>query len=340
MSNAARVVRGPAPAQCSNDVDLRTALRHAPVLPAPATVEDLLARLDAQAVADESADLAEIILDAHYPDVPERTVAFEQAQRHSTNFFEPISRTANSNVPLPAPPRIYRSHGHRSRSYGFFRALLLLAMLCGVASFAWQWASPVEDPPSPLAASAPDAEELVTPAPDSAEIEYSGIVDFEGPEPSSDIPGPAAAGEQPHLSAEAQDPEPRTGEPSLDRESLQALVSASEEVAITRSADERQAPSRATGPYGAWAASPSACSPRMQRRGHLLTRISQRGARAGNTVCAFEKTTPRKGGYDIVASCSDGKTTWTSNVRLSVSEDRLTWTSEKGATTYVRCSPR
>jgi hypothetical protein len=293
-------------------------------------VEDLLARLDAQAVADVSADLAEIILDARYPDVPGQLVSFEQDRSNPANFFEPISLTANTNIPLPAPRRSYRLLG----------TMLALAMFCGAAPFAWQLTAPLDEPPSPL----------VTSAPAPAEIVYSGIVSFEGPEQSTNVSEVADEGEQPHDSAALHHPEPGpstdepslvfpTEEPPLGREALRELVSASEDVVI-RSTSERQEQPSTTGPYGTWAASPNACTPRMQRRGHLLTRIYPQGARAGDTVCTFERTTPRKGGFDILASCSDGKTTWRSNVRLSLNGGRLTWASEKGATIYVRCLPR
>ena len=88
---------------------------------------------------------------------------------------------------------------------------------------------------------------------------------------------------------------------------------------------------------GIWAASPEACTPAMQEEGHLLARIGARGGRAGDTSCRF-KTIRREGNtWHINAACSDGKTSWRSDVRLSLTRGRLTWTSQKGSKTYARC---
>jgi hypothetical protein len=46
-----------------NDADLRVVLRHIPILPAPKTIEDLVARLDRRATG-ASAALAQIVQDA------------------------------------------------------------------------------------------------------------------------------------------------------------------------------------------------------------------------------------------------------------------------------------
>ena len=88
---------------------------------------------------------------------------------------------------------------------------------------------------------------------------------------------------------------------------------------------------------GIWAASPEVCTPAMQEEGHLLVRIGARGGRAGDTSCRF-KTIRREGNtWHINAACSDGKTSWRSDVRLSLTRGRLTWTSQKGSKTYARC---
>jgi hypothetical protein len=39
----------------------------------------------------------------------------------------------------------------------------------------------------------------------------------------------------------------------------------------------------------------------------------------------------------MVATCSDQRSRWTANVRLEIRGDRLTWSSERGSQTYVRC---
>lgn len=98
------------------------------------------------------------------------------------------------------------------------------------------------------------------------------------------------------------------------------------------------AKARPTATYtGVWAASAEACSPEMQQEGHLLTRISARRGRAGDTACSFRKIKRRGSVWSIGAVCSDADATWASNIRLSLRYGRLTWTSQKGSTTYVRC---
>jgi hypothetical protein len=74
------------------DLDLRAALRNVRILPAPTQVEDLLSRLDDKTVTTTSGDLAEIILDARYPDLLSWTPRSSREE-----FFEPITRVANAN---------------------------------------------------------------------------------------------------------------------------------------------------------------------------------------------------------------------------------------------------
>jgi hypothetical protein len=93
-------------------------------------------------------------------------------------------------------------------------------------------------------------------------------------------------------------------------------------------------------PYaGVWAASPEACLPGEadKEEGHLLTRITASRARAGDASCAFKKIRRRGNVWTMTATCVDGETTWNSDVRLSLTRGRLTWTSQKGSTTYMRC---
>jgi hypothetical protein len=96
----------------------------------------------------------------------------------------------------------------------------------------------------------------------------------------------------------------------------------------------------ARAPYsGIWAASPEACLPGEadKEEGHLLTRITASRARAGDASCAFKKIRRRGNVWTMTATCVDGETTWNSDVRLSLTRGRLTWTSQKGSTTYMRC---
>jgi hypothetical protein len=89
---------------------------------------------------------------------------------------------------------------------------------------------------------------------------------------------------------------------------------------------------------GVWATDERACTPQLKRNGLLPALISSQGAWAGNTTCAF-KTSKRTGNtWMLAAVCSDPRKSWKANVRLSVVGNRLTWTSERGSQTYVRCS--
>src|SRR5262249_3776453 len=75
---------------------------------------------------------------------------------------------------------------------------------------------------------------------------------------------------------------------------------------------------------GIWAADARACSA-LDRSGFLLTVIDTDGARAGETLCAFESKRQTKLGWDVVAKCSSSHERWTANVSLSVKDNRLSW---------------
>ena len=75
----------------------------------------------------------------------------------------------------------------------------------------------------------------------------------------------------------------------------------------------------------------------MSRHGLLPALISSEGAWAGETTCSF-KTGKRVGNtWTFAAVCSDTRRRWKANVRMSVRGNRLTWSSERGKQTYVRC---
>ena len=50
-----------------------------------------------------------------------------------------------------------------------------------------------------------------------------------------------------------------------------------------------------------------------------------------------KKQTPA--GWSVTAKCSSPKERWTANVRLTVKDNKLTWTSKRGTQAYSRCSP-
>lgn len=88
---------------------------------------------------------------------------------------------------------------------------------------------------------------------------------------------------------------------------------------------------------GVWA--PGTCSARDFRDGLLPTIINTEGAWAGETFCLFTKRRQTESGWAVVAKCSNARERWTSNVRLTVSDNRLTWTSRRGTQAYARCAP-
>jgi hypothetical protein len=90
---------------------------------------------------------------------------------------------------------------------------------------------------------------------------------------------------------------------------------------------------------GVWAPDAGTCSARSFRDGVLPTVINTDGAWAGDTFCMFTKQKQTETGWSVVAKCSNPGGRWTSNVRLTVNENRLTWTSKRGTQAYTRCAP-
>jgi hypothetical protein len=90
---------------------------------------------------------------------------------------------------------------------------------------------------------------------------------------------------------------------------------------------------------GVWAPDAGTCSARDFREGLLPTVISTDGAWAGETFCMFTKKEQMETGLRVVAKCSNPRERWTANVRLTVNDNRLTWTSKRGTQVYTRCAP-
>ena len=90
---------------------------------------------------------------------------------------------------------------------------------------------------------------------------------------------------------------------------------------------------------GVWSPEGGVCSARDFQRGVMPAVISADGAWAGDTFCVFRKKQQTESGWRVLAECSSPRERWTSNVRLSVSENRLVWTSQRGTETYSRCAP-
>jgi hypothetical protein len=90
---------------------------------------------------------------------------------------------------------------------------------------------------------------------------------------------------------------------------------------------------------GVWAPDGGTCSARNFREGLLPTVLNTDGAWAGDTFCLFTKQQQTETGWRVVAKCQNPRERWTSNVRLTVSENRLTWASKRGTQSYTRCAP-
>lgn len=91
---------------------------------------------------------------------------------------------------------------------------------------------------------------------------------------------------------------------------------------------------------GVWGPNTDACLSPTRRRGYLPATISADKARAGKTICTFHDSHRTGNTWLMAADCVDRGRRWSSQVRLLVEGDRLTWTSSRGASTYVRCGRR
>ncbi|WP_342148156.1 hypothetical protein [Methylorubrum sp. SB2] len=89
---------------------------------------------------------------------------------------------------------------------------------------------------------------------------------------------------------------------------------------------------------GVWGPNAVACGQRQRRRGFLPATITEEGAKAGRTSCRFRNNRRDGAAWTMAADCSERGRRWTSQVRLLVEQDRLTWSSPKGLASYIRCS--
>lgn len=90
---------------------------------------------------------------------------------------------------------------------------------------------------------------------------------------------------------------------------------------------------------GIWAPDATICSARYFRDGTLPAVINADGAWAGDTFCTFKNHKQIDAGWRVVASCSNPREHWTTEVYLSVKDNRLTWKSKRGTQAYARCAP-
>jgi len=66
--------------------------------------------------------------------------------------------------------------------------------------------------------------------------------------------------------------------------------------------------------------------------------ITARRAEAFGTACEFHSTQRENSNvWRLRAECASKTERWNANIRFTVSTSKLTWSSERGTTTYVRC---
>jgi hypothetical protein len=66
--------------------------------------------------------------------------------------------------------------------------------------------------------------------------------------------------------------------------------------------------------------------------------ITARRAEAFDAACVFRSTQRESSNvWRLQAQCGDHSERWNANIRFSLSSGRLTWSSERGTTTYRRC---
>ena len=91
---------------------------------------------------------------------------------------------------------------------------------------------------------------------------------------------------------------------------------------------------------GVWGPTAGACGAPSRRRGFIPATITQDHARAGRTLCTFHDTRRAGNAWITSAECIDRGRRWSSQVRLTVDGDHLTWSSNRGTASYQRCTRR
>jgi len=88
---------------------------------------------------------------------------------------------------------------------------------------------------------------------------------------------------------------------------------------------------------GDWAEDSGQC--RQERDRGAPIAINSRGAKAAGVECDFRSVKRETAGrWRIAATCSADGDSWSASIGLRLSGPSLTWSSERGTTTYVRCS--
>ncbi len=95
-------------------------------------------------------------------------------------------------------------------------------------------------------------------------------------------------------------------------------------------------PMLASALLGTWYPDREACGAKAPSD-FLPMSLTQKQAVAGDAQCRFTSSRQTGRSTAVTAECSDGRAQWTANVTLSLAAGELTWSSEKGVQSYVRC---
>ena len=126
---------------------------------------------------------------------------------------------------------------------------------------------------------------------------------------------------------------------AADQGLLDHARSAESFASLSKGAGGTSPPQLKSGFVGLWAADARACEFRRGTGSDLRTVIGERGARAGGNSCAFkEKKQIGSSEWEMKATCADGSARWESNVRLSVSKNKLKWSGQRGTQIYTKCT--
>jgi len=88
--------------------------------------------------------------------------------------------------------------------------------------------------------------------------------------------------------------------------------------------------------FGGWGINADQCRQTLDNRSRLT--ISARRAEAFGTRCQFNLTQRESANeWRIRATCANEHEHWNANIHLTLAGSRLTWTSERGTATYLRC---
>jgi hypothetical protein len=237
---------------------------------------------------------------------PEGTPPAEVAAPAATPVPERSAAPQPAPEPVATPPRRAKAHRAGAGGLGCSRAGAAVARRA-------HRSHPAEPKPAAPTVAAPTA--APPPAATSAAAE----------------PAPAP------VAAEPTSPAPTPESPVLGQSETARSDPAQPDVETASAADPKPEPPAAREKFvGTWW--PDACPSQAERRTAVPMVLGEDRARAGTASCTFLKKTPGGAGWSIVARCSDGAKTWTANIRLALAGRRLSWVSERGTQTYLRCS--